>query len=43
MTLHVHKAETDKLDIIQIANEFVSMNDHRVVSMNDHREHVWKV
>ena len=26
---HVHKAEIDKLDIIQVANEFVSMNDHR--------------
>lgn len=29
MTLHVHKSETDSLDLIQIANAFVSRNDHR--------------
>ena len=29
MVLHVHKSETDSLDIIQIANNFISRNDHR--------------
>lgn len=29
MVLHVHKSETDSLDLIQIANTFVSRNDHR--------------
>lgn len=29
MVLHVHKSETDSLDIIQIANDFISRNDHR--------------
>ena len=29
MILHVHKAITDGLDIIQIANNFVTRNEHR--------------
>ena len=29
MVLHVHKAITDGLDIIQIANDFVTRNEHR--------------
>ena len=29
LMVHVHKSETDSLDIIQIANDFISRNDHR--------------
>ena len=29
MILHVHKTDTDSLDLIQIANSFVSRNEHR--------------
>ena len=29
MVLHLHKSETDSLDMIQIANTFISRNDHR--------------
>ena len=29
MLLHIHKEETDKLDLISIANEFVSRIDSR--------------
>ena len=29
MILHVHKDQTDELDLIQVANEFVKNNDTR--------------
>ena len=29
MLLYVHREETDSLDLIQVANEFVSDSDHR--------------
>ena len=29
MLLHVHKEKTDKLDLLQIAKKFVSINDRR--------------
>ena len=29
MTLHIHKDLTDKLDLLEIGNEFVSASEHR--------------
>ena len=29
MTLHVHKETTEKLDLIPVSNDFVSLNDRR--------------
>ena len=33
MLLHVHKEKTDELDLLQIANNFVSINDRRKKSL----------
>ena len=30
MILHVHKTKTDSLSLINIANEFVKLSDHRL-------------
>jgi len=29
MILHVHQSETDHLDLVQVANDFIDGNDHR--------------
>ena len=29
MLLHVHKSETDDLDLIDVANDFIESNEHR--------------
>ena len=30
MILHVHKTKTDSLSLINIANEFIKLSDHRL-------------
>ena len=29
MLLHVHKSQTDELNLIDVANDFIDANDHR--------------
>ena len=38
MILHVHKTKTDSLSLINIANEFVKLSDHRLAIFGEYTQ-----